>query len=95
MVLLVEAIKAKKPLPVGFYDAGTQIVTADSVNMGNGLPSLTFEQLQKLAADPKATAEFYQALGEERDERRNPARNATDRSRVPVSRDLGPARQIA
>ena len=27
--------------------------------MGNGLPSVTFEQLQKLAADPKATAEFY------------------------------------
>jgi ABC-type sugar transport system substrate-binding protein len=60
VVLLVEAIKAKKPLPVGFYDAGTQIVTADSVSMGNGLPSVTFEQLQKLAADPKATAEFYQ-----------------------------------
>ena len=28
--------------------------------MGHGLPSLTFEQLEKLAADPKATAEFYQ-----------------------------------
>jgi hypothetical protein len=23
------------------------------------LPSVTFEQLQKLAADPKATADFY------------------------------------
>ena len=59
VVLLVDAIKGKKPISDGFYDAGTQIVTANSVDMGNGLPAVTFEQLQKLAADPKATAEFY------------------------------------
>jgi ABC-type sugar transport system substrate-binding protein len=59
IVLLVEAIRGKKPAPVGFYDAGTQIVTADSVNMGPGLPSVSFEELQKLAADPNATAQFY------------------------------------
>ena len=34
-------------------------MTANSVDMGPGLPSVTFDQLQKLAADPKATAEFY------------------------------------
>lgn len=59
IVLLVEAIKAKKPTLTGFYDSGTQIVTANSVDMGNGLPKVTFEQLEKLAADPKATADFY------------------------------------
>ncbi len=59
VVMLVEAIKAKKPTPVGFYDSGTQIVTADSVNMGNDLPNVSFADLEKLAADPKATAEFY------------------------------------
>jgi ABC-type sugar transport system substrate-binding protein len=59
VVLLVEAIKTKKPTPTGFYDSGTQIVTANSVDMGNGLPKVTFDQLEKLAADPKATADFY------------------------------------
>jgi ABC-type sugar transport system substrate-binding protein len=59
VMLLVDAIRSKKPAPVGFYNAGTQIVTADKVDMGPGLPSLTFDELQKLAADPKATAEFY------------------------------------
>ena len=59
VVLLVDAIKSKKPAAVGFYDAGTQVVTATSVNMGAGLPSVSFAQLQKLAADPKSTAEFY------------------------------------
>ncbi len=59
IVLLVDAIRAKKPAPVGFFDAGTQVVTATSVNMGSGLPTVTFDQLQKMAADPKATAEFY------------------------------------
>lgn len=59
VVMLVEAIKAKKPTPVGFYDSGTQVVTADSVTMGNDLPNASFAELEKLAADPKATAEFY------------------------------------
>jgi ABC-type sugar transport system substrate-binding protein len=61
IVLLVDAIRNKTPLPVGFYNSGTQVVTANSVDMGPGLPKVTFEQLEKLAADPKATAEFYKA----------------------------------
>jgi len=59
VVLLLDAIRNKTTLPTGFYNAGTQIVTANSVDMGAGLPSVTFDQLEKLAADPKATAEFY------------------------------------
>ena len=59
VVMLVEAIKAKKPTPVGFYNSGTQVVTATSVNMANDLPNVSFGDLEKLAADPKATAAFY------------------------------------
>ena len=59
VALLVHAIKTKTPLPVGFYNSGTQAVTADSVDMANDLPATTFAQLQVLAADPKATAAFY------------------------------------
>jgi len=59
VLLVAEAVKAKKPTPVGFYDSGTQVVTANSVDMGNGLPNVSFDELQKLSADPKATAEFY------------------------------------
>ena len=58
-MLLVDSIRNKTPLPAGFYNAGTQVVTANSVDMGPGLSSVTFDQLEKLAADPKATAEFY------------------------------------
>jgi ABC-type sugar transport system substrate-binding protein len=61
VVLLVDAIRNKTALPMGFYNAGTQVVTANSVDMGAGLPSVTFDQLEKLAADPKATAEFYKS----------------------------------
>jgi ABC-type sugar transport system substrate-binding protein len=59
VTLLVNAIKGKKPLDPGFYNAGTQIVTAKSVDMGNGLPPVTFEQAQAMAADPAATAKYY------------------------------------
>ena len=59
VALLVHAIKTKTPTPVGFFNSGTQIVTADSVDMGNNLPKITFGEAQKLAADPKATAEYY------------------------------------
>jgi ABC-type sugar transport system substrate-binding protein len=59
VALLVHAIKNKKPLEVGFYNAGTQVVTANSVDMANNLPALTFPQLQAISADPKATAAFY------------------------------------
>ncbi len=61
VALLVNAIKSGKKLAPGFYDAGSQIVTADKVDMGNGLKAITFEEAQKLAADPAATAEYYKA----------------------------------
>ena len=50
----------KVPEP-GFYNAGTQVVTADSVDMANGLPAVTYEQAQAMAADPAATAAYYKA----------------------------------
>ena len=59
VALLVEAVKTKKPLPVGFFNSGTQIVTASSVDMGNGLPPISFDNVQRLAADPAATASYY------------------------------------
>ena len=59
IALLVNAIRTKKPTPVGFFNSGTQIVTADSVDMGNNLPKITFAQAQALASDPKATAAYY------------------------------------
>ena len=46
----------------GFIDAGTEIVTADSVTEPFGLPALTFSQLQELAADPAAARAYYQPL---------------------------------
>jgi ABC-type sugar transport system substrate-binding protein len=61
IVLLVNAIKAGKVADVGFYNAGTQIVTADSVDMGNGLPAVSYDEAQKMAADPAATAAYYKA----------------------------------
>ncbi|CAM2157435.1 Sugar ABC transporter substrate-binding protein [Pararobbsia alpina] len=59
VALLVNAIRNKTTLQAGFMDAGTQIVTAQSVDMGNGLPKITFEQLQAMSASPAATAEYY------------------------------------
>ena len=50
VALLVNAIKGGKKLSAGFYNAGSQIVTADKVDMGNGLPSVSFDEAQKLAA---------------------------------------------
>jgi ABC-type sugar transport system substrate-binding protein len=61
VALLVNAIKGGKKLSAGFYNAGSQIVTADKVDMGNGLPSVSFDEAQKLAADPAATAAYYKA----------------------------------
>lgn len=46
----------------GFVDAGTEIVTADSVTEPFGLPALTFAELQELAADPGAARAYYQPL---------------------------------
>lgn len=46
----------------GFLDAGTEIVTADSVEEPFDLPPLTFAQLEELAASPEKTREYYQPL---------------------------------
>jgi ABC-type sugar transport system substrate-binding protein len=59
VALLANTIKGGKKLSPGFYNAGSQIVTADKVDMGNGLPSVSFDEAQKLAADPAATAAYY------------------------------------
>jgi ABC-type sugar transport system substrate-binding protein len=46
----------------GFIDAGTEIVTADSVTEPYSLPALTFAQLEELAASPDKTRAYYQPL---------------------------------
>lgn len=46
----------------GFLDAGTEIVTADSVTEPYNLPPLTFAQLEELAASPDKTRAYYQPL---------------------------------
>ena len=46
----------------GFLDAGTEIVTADSVEEPFDLPPLTFTELEALAASPEAAREYYQPL---------------------------------
>jgi ABC-type sugar transport system substrate-binding protein len=61
VALLVNAIKTKKPLAAGFYNSGTQVVTATSVDMGNGLPAVNYDQALKMASDPAGTADYYKA----------------------------------
>ena len=46
----------------GFLDAGTEIVTADSVQEPFDLPPLTFAELEALAASPEAARAYYQPL---------------------------------
>ena len=46
----------------GFLDAGTEIVTADSVEEPFDLPPLTFTELEALAASPEQAREYYQPL---------------------------------
>ncbi len=46
----------------GFLDAGTEIVTADSVQEPFDLPPLTFAELEGLAASPEKAREYYQPL---------------------------------
>ncbi|HYN70596.1 MAG TPA: substrate-binding domain-containing protein [Candidatus Eisenbacteria bacterium] len=46
----------------GFLDAGTEIVTADSVTEPFNLPALTFAQLEEISASPDLTREYYQPL---------------------------------
>lgn len=59
VAMLVDAIKNKKKLGPGFVNAGTQAVTAGSVDMGNGLPAVSFDEAQTMAGDPAATAKYY------------------------------------
>lgn len=59
VALAVNAIRGKKTLGPGFYDAGSQVVTSEGVDMGNNLPKISFEEAIKLAADPAATAAYY------------------------------------
>lgn len=59
VAVAVNAIKSGKKIGAGFYNSGSQIVTAEKVDMGNGLPPISFEEAQKLAADPAATAAYY------------------------------------
>ena len=46
----------------GFLDAGTEIVTADSVEEPYDLPPLTFAELEEIAASPEKAREYYQPL---------------------------------
>jgi len=48
----------------GFIDAGTEIVTADSVTEPYNLPALTFAKLEELAASPEKSRTYYQPLVE-------------------------------
>jgi ribose transport system substrate-binding protein len=59
VVMLVDSLRNGTALELGFVDAGAQAVTADSVDMGNGLPPIGFDELLSLSADPAATAEYY------------------------------------
>lgn len=58
--MLAENLRNGTPLEPKFYDSGTQVVLADTVEMGNGLPSLGFDELIALSSDAAATKEFYQ-----------------------------------
>lgn len=59
VLMLVDSLRNGTPLEPGFVDSGTQIVTGDSVDLGNGLPLISFDELLALATDPAATREFY------------------------------------
>ena len=59
VLMLVDSLRNGVPLEPGFIDSGTQIVTADSVDMGNGLPLIGFDELLNLSADVEANRTFY------------------------------------
>ena len=80
IALLVNAIKNKKPLEVGFYNAGTQIVTADSVDMGNGLPAITFDEAHEAGRRSGGDRRLLQAVDAKADGR-HAERRAGSRSR--------------
>jgi len=59
--ILADAIRNHIDLSKGgFINAGTEIVTKDSVEEPNGLPALSFGDLQKMAASPEVTRKYYQ-----------------------------------
>jgi ABC-type sugar transport system substrate-binding protein len=61
--ILADAIRNDKDLSAGgFLDAGTEIVTADSVEEPFDLPPLTFAELEEIAADPAKARAYYQPL---------------------------------
>jgi ABC-type sugar transport system substrate-binding protein len=59
VLMLVESIRNGTELELSFVDSGSQVVTGGSVDMGFGLPELTFEELIELSADAEATHEYY------------------------------------
>lgn len=61
--ILADAIRNKIDLSKGgFIDAGTEIVTKDSVKEPHGLPSMTFDQLYANSTSPEKTRAYYQPL---------------------------------
>jgi ABC-type sugar transport system substrate-binding protein len=63
--MLVDTIRGTTSVDLsqgGFLDAGTEIVTADSVEEPFGLPPLTFAELEEIAADPAKARAYYQPL---------------------------------
>ena len=87
VVLLVEAIKNKKPTPTGFYDAGTQVVTANSVDMGPGLPKVTFARIGDARRRSQSDRGLLQRVDQVGFERADPSRHSECRRRVAI----GPA----
>ena len=66
VALLVNAIKSKKPLGAGFYNAGTQVVTADSVDMGNGLPPIDLRRSAEAGGRSGGDRRLLQAVDRRR-----------------------------
>ena len=59
----------------------SQVVTADGVDMGNGLPAISFDEAMKLAADPAATAAYYKPWTRHADGRHAGGQAGADRRR--------------
>lgn len=60
VLMLVESLRNDIELELSFADSGSQVVTGEAVDMGFGLPTLSFDELIELSADADATAEYYQ-----------------------------------
>ncbi len=85
VVMLVEAIKAKKPTPVGFYNSGTQVVTATSVEHGQRPAECQLRRSREARRRSEGDGRILQALGHEDDQRADTSRHAADRGRVRVT----------